>query len=135
MAKTVTIGGQTFTPNKEIEKKQRESNKRIQKIINNLKRAEESLIQIWFTEHGKVNIARQRKKVLKNVQPWEEAKAEEMIYNAFFTYLNQGAKKHDFMFKLGVKQSETGLEILFEAPQNETKFNERATEALKKIKF
>lgn len=70
MGKTVNLHGTEFTPAKDLEKRQNAANKRVQKIISAMKRAEESLIAIWLTENGKQTNARQFKKVVKEVQPW-----------------------------------------------------------------
>ena len=135
MAKTVNLGGQEFVPNKDLEKQQKAASKRVQQIIKNVKKAEESLCALWLNTSGKRNGVRQRKKIIKVVTPWEEAKEAGKTYESTFIFMNGGAQKNSEMFSLSVVQSETGLRINFETEETENGFSERAKVALQKIKF
>lgn len=135
MAKEVTLGGQKFTPSKELDKQQKEASKRVQKMVTNLKKAEASLVSIWLSSEGKTDNARQRKKIVKVVTPWEEAKEAGKTYESSFLYLNQGTRQNEEMFTLSVMQTEGVISLGFSAPKKETGFNDRAAAALQKIKF
>lgn len=135
MAKTVIVGGVEFTPNKEIEKKQKEANKRVQDLVGKILKAEKSLVNAWLKSGGKIVNARQMKKVTKTVTPFEQTQEAGKYYESSFIYSGYGSKGNSKMFSLSVVQTEAGFRLDFENTEKNEDFQELAAKALKRIKF